>query len=67
MIEVACQCEGLPAHSHLPTRHAVVDGVYQGVYDDPFYVRVWVDWREYARQVMLENVTSSQPGEDPVR
>lgn len=55
MIEVACTCEGLPAHSHLPTRWDTVDGTYQAIFDDPFYVRIWVDWRAVAKSYMGES------------
>lgn len=57
MIEVACTCAGLPAHTHLPTRWAVVDGVYRAVFDDPHYVRVWVDWKAYARALARDDET----------
>ncbi len=63
MIEEACTCEGLPAHIHLPTHWATIDGVYRPVFDDPFWLRVWVDWRTVARSFIAEDAIQSQPGE----
>lgn len=67
MIEVACTCGDLPAHSHVPTHWATVDGVYRAVYDDPWYVRVWVDWKAYARALVRSEAEEKNVTATPIR
>lgn len=52
MIEVACTCDGLPAHSHV-YRPVVARGGRLHMVIDPYDVRVWVDWRAVARDAVL--------------
>lgn len=46
-VEIACTCDGLPAHSHIYRFQPTPDGIApQRV--DTGEVRVWVDWRAVA-------------------
>jgi hypothetical protein len=50
VIEVACLCDDLPAHSHV--YQAQQDGQRITMVPEPFDVRVWVDWRAVARSAL---------------
>lgn len=56
VVEIACQCGDLPAHSHIYT-HVWVSNVetrhtHTLVEMEPFDVRIWVDWKTVAREQM---------------
>lgn len=54
MEEIACTCDGLPAHSHVyrvgldPDLTNPSQSVITHV-QDPYDIRIWVDWKEVAR------------------
>jgi hypothetical protein len=54
-VEVACECDGFPPHSHV-YRWQDAEGRTTGLLTerpkwapDPYDVRVWVDWKAVAR------------------
>lgn len=58
MIEVACQCGGLPPHDHwIRTEKPFVDEdryLTHGYFDMDDIGRVWVDWKAVARALTTE-------------
>lgn len=48
VVEIACTCEDLPAHSHVGQW---VGGSGQRRYEDTGEVRIWVDWKALAREL----------------
>jgi hypothetical protein len=50
---IGCTCENLPAHDH-HMGNAVINGVYQAVYDRNDVGRIWVDWKAVAKALMIE-------------
>lgn len=55
VIEIACTCDDLPAHSHV--YQPKQDGKRLTMVPEPFDVRVWVDWRAVARALTCDAVT----------
>lgn len=69
MIDIACQCGGLPAHDHrIPNRpfeqmteaerdqYRNGDKFYEPYHFDMIDVgRVWVDWKKVAKALMTED------------
>lgn len=55
VVEIACQCDDLPSHSHVFKPYTFVDpetGVYHAEMLDTGDVRIWVDWKSVAREQM---------------
>lgn len=52
MIIEACECGGFPPHDH-PVKYEEIEGCWMGV-RQPDEFHFWVDWREVARQLMIE-------------
>lgn len=50
-VEVACTCDDLPAHSHV-YRTVNVAGLTVQREPDPYDVRIWVDWKAVAKELM---------------
>jgi hypothetical protein len=53
MIDIACTCEDLPAHSHI-YQQVVPKQDYRGrvfVPEDTGEIRIWVDWKAVAREL----------------
>lgn len=50
-VTIACECDGLPPHSHVGRWEgsATGDPRLMTWVPDPFDVRVWVDWKTVAR------------------
>lgn len=46
-MELACTCGDLPAHSHVYAPKQVGKRIIMT--EDPFDVRIWVDWKAVAR------------------
>lgn len=49
MMEIACTCDDLPAHSHVYQAQKDEDNRRINMVLDHFDVRIWVDWRAVAR------------------
>lgn len=55
MIEIACRCDDLPSHSHIfepVTQWVEGVRVYTGSMEDTGEVRIWVNWKDLARELM---------------
>lgn len=58
-VEIACECDGLPAHSHVYTTVSDPNGPSIDGYRlrrrvaDPFDVRIWIDWKALARELVV--------------
>lgn len=57
MIEFACTCDDLPSHSHIfkPVREWVIalgKETYTGRMEDSGEIRIWVNWKDVARELM---------------
>lgn len=50
-MEIACTCDDLPAHSHVYIAKKEEKRLVMA--EDPFDVRIWVDWRSVARSYAL--------------
>lgn len=67
MDQVACTCDGLPAHSHRATGRTVPgslieSGSFAGmrrpcIEMDPYDIVMWVDWRAVARAFIFDAPT----------
>ncbi len=54
VVEVACECDGLPPHSHTG-RWIVKVGFRKAEWEpDPYDIRVWIDWRIVAHDLMTD-------------
>lgn len=56
-VEIACTCDDLPAHSHVYRLGVDVDPMYPDTtvvkyIQDEFDIRIWVDWKAVARDLM---------------
>lgn len=59
VVEQACHCDNLPAHSHSYRLAVDVDPMYPGgtvmkYVQDEFDVSIWVDWKAVARDYALD-------------
>lgn len=53
VVEIACTCDGLPAHSHVWRSGTDDAGVPNGErLMDEYDVHIWVDWKEIAKELM---------------
>lgn len=53
VVEFACTCGDLPAHSHVGAWVMQEDGLDRYVVD-PYDVRIWVDWKDVAREAIRD-------------
>jgi hypothetical protein len=53
VVEMACTCDDLPPHSHVFRHDMILDrtGNRCAVPRDTGEVRIWVDWKEVAREL----------------
>lgn len=54
LMEIACNCDGLPAHDHFMGHELNKNSVFGPVWDLESIGRIWVDWKAFARALARE-------------